>query len=166
MDDRLDGIRFVIRDRDAKFSGPFDEVLRTEGATVIRTPIRGVPEAGVAWSTSFSPAAGATGGASRGGPGTRPRLPPEHPARRCEERLVGCAVDRALHLPAEDGDLVAEHCDLEFRLGRHPLVRPEQSEHAAQEEIQERTNHGAALSQIGPPPPPSSLRSRLFTPRR
>jgi transposase InsO family protein len=35
----LRNIRFVIRDRDAKFSGPFDEVLRTEDARVIRTPI-------------------------------------------------------------------------------------------------------------------------------
>jgi transposase InsO family protein len=32
--------RFLIHDRDAKFCGPFDEVLRTEGIDIIRTPIR------------------------------------------------------------------------------------------------------------------------------
>ncbi len=40
IDERLGDIRFLVRDRDAKFSGPFDEVLRTEGVRVIRTPIR------------------------------------------------------------------------------------------------------------------------------
>ena len=30
----------LLRDRDAKFSGPFDEVLRTEGLTVVKTPVR------------------------------------------------------------------------------------------------------------------------------
>ncbi len=38
--DQLQGIRFVIRDRDSKFSGPFDEVFRTEGASILKTPIR------------------------------------------------------------------------------------------------------------------------------
>jgi hypothetical protein len=33
-------IRFVICDRDSKFSGPFDEVVRTEGAQIIKTPAR------------------------------------------------------------------------------------------------------------------------------
>ena len=32
--------QFLIRDRDAKYSGPFDEVFRCEGARVIRMPIR------------------------------------------------------------------------------------------------------------------------------
>jgi transposase InsO family protein len=40
LDDRTSPIRFVIHDRDTKFTGPFDEVFRSEGAEVIRTPIR------------------------------------------------------------------------------------------------------------------------------
>jgi len=40
LDDRPTAIRFLIRDRDTKFVGPFDEVFRSEGAKVIPTPIR------------------------------------------------------------------------------------------------------------------------------
>jgi transposase InsO family protein len=40
IEDRLARTRFLIRDRDAKYSGPFDEVFRWEGVRVIRTPIR------------------------------------------------------------------------------------------------------------------------------
>jgi putative transposase len=40
FDDKRAPVLFLIRDRDAKYSGAFDEVFRTEGATVIRTPIR------------------------------------------------------------------------------------------------------------------------------
>jgi putative transposase len=40
LDDRLAKARFLIRDRDAKYSGPFDEVFLTEGVRVVRTAIR------------------------------------------------------------------------------------------------------------------------------
>ncbi len=40
LDDRSAAIRFLIRDQDTKFTRTFDEVIRSEGARVIRTPIR------------------------------------------------------------------------------------------------------------------------------
>jgi putative transposase len=38
--ERLDGIRFMIRDCDKKFSGPFDEVFCSEGVRIAKTRIR------------------------------------------------------------------------------------------------------------------------------
>ena len=40
LDDRSTAIRFLIRDRDTKFSRPFDAVVRSAGARVILTPVR------------------------------------------------------------------------------------------------------------------------------
>jgi putative transposase len=40
LNDRQVSTRFLLRDHDAKFTRAFDEVFRTEGAAVIRTPIR------------------------------------------------------------------------------------------------------------------------------
>jgi putative transposase len=34
------GIRFLIRDRDSKYSGPFDQVFGSEGIRIVRTPVR------------------------------------------------------------------------------------------------------------------------------
>lgn len=36
----LERTRFLIRDRDTKYSGPFDEVFRSEGARIVKTPVR------------------------------------------------------------------------------------------------------------------------------
>ncbi|MDT0469872.1 integrase core domain-containing protein [Streptomyces gibsoniae] len=38
--DRAEQMRFLIRDRDAKFTGVFDEVFTSLGARAIRTPVR------------------------------------------------------------------------------------------------------------------------------
>jgi putative transposase len=40
IEGHLEHARFLLHDWDAKFSGPFDEVFRTEEVRVIRTPIR------------------------------------------------------------------------------------------------------------------------------
>jgi transposase InsO family protein len=34
------GVRFVIHDRDSKYSRPFDEVFRSEGIRIVKTPVR------------------------------------------------------------------------------------------------------------------------------
>ncbi|HEY8776679.1 MAG TPA: integrase core domain-containing protein [Gaiellaceae bacterium] len=33
-------VRFLIRDRDGKYSGPFDEVFRRDGIQIVKTPVR------------------------------------------------------------------------------------------------------------------------------
>jgi putative transposase len=38
--DREHSFRFLLHDRDSKFGGAFDEVFRSEGMRIIRTPIR------------------------------------------------------------------------------------------------------------------------------
>jgi putative transposase len=40
IDQRLGDARFLVRDRDAKYSGPFDEVFWTEDVRIVLTPIR------------------------------------------------------------------------------------------------------------------------------
>ncbi len=48
---------------------------------------------------------------------------------------------------------MVEHRDLDVRLGRRTVVRLEEADYPAEEEVEERANHGAALSQISPPWP-------------
>jgi transposase InsO family protein len=38
--DRGRPVKFLVRDRDAKFTASFDEVIRSEGIRVIRSPVR------------------------------------------------------------------------------------------------------------------------------
>jgi putative transposase len=59
------GVRVLIRDRDSKYSGPFDEVIRSEGIRIVKTPVR-------------APKANAMGGALR---------------PNCARRMSGLAAD-------------------------------------------------------------------------
>jgi hypothetical protein len=44
IEQRLHRTRFLLHDRDAKFSGAFDELVRSEGVRVIKTPVQAPPE--------------------------------------------------------------------------------------------------------------------------
>jgi putative transposase len=40
IEEPLENVRYLLHDRDAKFSGPFDVLIRSEGVRVIKTPVR------------------------------------------------------------------------------------------------------------------------------
>jgi hypothetical protein len=42
--ERSQSVGLLIRDRDAKFTSSFDEVFRTEGVRIIKTPVRARPD--------------------------------------------------------------------------------------------------------------------------
>jgi putative transposase len=46
--DRPEPVRFLIRDRDQKFTSAFDEVFRSDGIEIVRTPFRAPQANGVA----------------------------------------------------------------------------------------------------------------------
>jgi len=58
LDDEGRVLKLLIRDRDSKFVGPFDEVMRAIDARVIKTPVR-APRANVTLSIS-SPSSSST----------------------------------------------------------------------------------------------------------
>jgi len=40
LEDHANGLKFLIRDRDAKFTAPFDAVLTATGVRITKTPVR------------------------------------------------------------------------------------------------------------------------------
>ena len=54
LTERASPMRFLIRDRDTKFTAGFDEVFRSEGMRIIRTPVR-APQANAVMERWFGP---------------------------------------------------------------------------------------------------------------
>ena len=52
LDERIEPIRFLIRDHDAKFTTTFDAVVESQNTRIIRTPIQ-VPRRMALPSASF-----------------------------------------------------------------------------------------------------------------
>jgi putative transposase len=43
LEDHADGLKFLIRDQDAKFTAAFDAVLIAAGVRIIKTPVQSTP---------------------------------------------------------------------------------------------------------------------------
>jgi hypothetical protein len=70
MGEHADRFRFLIRDRDAKFSGVFDAVFTAVGIRILRTPIRAPQANAVAERWVGTPGESCSTGSSSSASGT------------------------------------------------------------------------------------------------